>query len=482
MVSNFTNYASLLTTVRSKTFWHSRLGHPSNQVLKSMGLPIFDKECCDVCARGKMTLKPFNSHFDKVEKSLDCLNLDLVGPISPPAVSGYRSFLTIVDQHTSFKFTRFLKHKSSALAEFITVKNLIETAQGRNIRKIVSDRGGEFSNAEFKKLANENGFIHVTSPPYTPQLNGFAERANRTILEKARCILLEANLPNHYWAEREPIFISAVDRKRTKNQKPKDIWLKSCICSTKAKKTMKAISHWRDWHVIFFENEVPSPKRRSQSNEDDLDYRNNALLVEEEEKYLDCEEGLIDNKASNNHNFVNKALDSHSLAEEESEQDLEDDEETVDNERQRIKVTGPRHPTLISSAIQEENILPYPRRPKALMTSSDLNNPASYRQAIRSRNSNQWLNAIKKELHTIRELNVWEIVPIPKDTKLIGTTWVFKTKWNELNAILEHKARLCAQGFSQIQGVEFSKTFAPTGRLNSLCTLISFAASNNLRF
>ncbi|MBW0561044.1 hypothetical protein O181_100759 [Austropuccinia psidii MF-1] len=217
------------------------------------------------------------------------------------------------------------------------------------------------------------------------------------------------------------------------------------------------------------------------SKEDYLDYRDNVLLVEEKEKYFDCEEGLIDNKASNNHNLVNKALDSHSLAEEESEQDLEDNE-AVDNERRRIKVTGPRHPTLISSEIREENILPYPRRPKALMTSSDLNNPASYRQAIRSRNSNQWLNAIKKELHTMSELNVWEIVPIPKDTQLIGTTWVFKTKRNELNAILEHKARLCAQGFSQIQGVDFSKTFAPTGQLNSLRTLISFAASNNLRF
>ncbi|MBW0536454.1 hypothetical protein O181_076169 [Austropuccinia psidii MF-1] len=48
--------------------------------------------------------------------------------------------------------------------------------------------------------------------------------------------------------------------------------------------------------------------------------------------------------------------------------------------------------------------------------------------------------------------------------------------------IIEHKARLCAQGFSQTPGVDFSKTFAPTGRLNSLCTLISFAASRDLCF
>jgi hypothetical protein len=44
------------------------------------------------------------------------------------------------------------------------------------------------------------------------------------------------------------------------------------------------------------------------------------------------------------------------------------------------------------------------------------------------------------------------------------------------------KARLCAQGFSQVHGVDFSKTFAPTGRLNSLRALISYAAANGLEF
>ncbi|MBW0519956.1 hypothetical protein O181_059671 [Austropuccinia psidii MF-1] len=97
------------------------------------------------------------------------------------------------------------------------------------------------------------------------------------------------------------------------------------------------------------------------------------------------------------------------------------------------------------------------------MTSSNLSNPVSYRQAIRSSDLDQWLHTINKELHTMSELNVWEIAPIPKDTKLVGTTWVFKTKRNELNAILEHKAQLCAQGFSQIQGIDFSKMFPPTG-------------------
>ncbi|MBW0482877.1 hypothetical protein O181_022592 [Austropuccinia psidii MF-1] len=148
-----------------------------------------------------MTLKPFKSHFDEVEKALDCLHLDLVGPISPPSVSGYRYFPTVMDQYTSFKLVKFLRQKSDTFHKFIAIKNLVETTQDRKIKKIISDKGGEFANSEFQKLANESGFFHVTSPPYTPQLNGFAEWANRTIMEKERCLLLGANLPNQYWAK-----------------------------------------------------------------------------------------------------------------------------------------------------------------------------------------------------------------------------------------------------------------------------------------
>ncbi|MBW0535257.1 hypothetical protein O181_074972 [Austropuccinia psidii MF-1] len=82
----------------------------------------------------------------------------------------------------------------------------------------------------------------------------------------------------------------------------------------------------------------------------------------------------------------------------------------------------------------------------------------------------------------MNDLNVWEVVSIKTETRLVGATWVFKTKRNECTEVLEYKARLCAQGFSQTPVIDFGKTFAPTGHLNSLQTLISFASSNNLKF
>ncbi|MBW0548920.1 hypothetical protein O181_088635 [Austropuccinia psidii MF-1] len=154
---------------------------------------------CDICVTGKMRTLPFKSHFVETFKPLDCLHLDIVAPISPPSISGHLYFLTIVDQFTSFKITRFLKNKSNAYEEFVNQQNFMENLHDRKIKMITTDGGGEFLNQKFKELANNKGFKHNVAPPYTPEHNGIAKRANRTILDKARCLLIGSKLPHQYW-------------------------------------------------------------------------------------------------------------------------------------------------------------------------------------------------------------------------------------------------------------------------------------------
>ncbi|MBW0472925.1 hypothetical protein O181_012640, partial [Austropuccinia psidii MF-1] len=113
------------------------------------------------------------------------LAIGLVGPISPESVSGFKFFLTIVYQASSYKIVKFLKRKSDSFEQFLVVKNYMENWHRKKIRKIISDRGGEFVNQKFSDLADKNGMIHILSPPETPEHNGYSERANRTILQKA---------------------------------------------------------------------------------------------------------------------------------------------------------------------------------------------------------------------------------------------------------------------------------------------------------
>ncbi|MBW0473126.1 hypothetical protein O181_012841 [Austropuccinia psidii MF-1] len=82
----------------------------------------------------------------------------------------------------------------------------------------------------------------------------------------------------------------------------------------------------------------------------------------------------------------------------------------------------------------------------------------------------------------MEKLEVWTIRDkTPKDHP-ITCTWVFKVKVDDEKRVIEHKARLCAQGFHQIQGLDYSQTFSPTGQISLLRALISNAAVNNLQF
>ncbi|MBW0533780.1 hypothetical protein O181_073495 [Austropuccinia psidii MF-1] len=142
-----------------------------------MGLPPLHLTC-QVCKLNKATLLPFKSEFEHISQPLDCVHIDLVGPIFPPSVSGYQYFLTIVNQFKSFKTVRLLKSKSELFNQFVIVKNSMENLHERKLKMLVSDRGGEFLNQRFTTLANSEGFIHHFSPVETPQHNGLAERAN----------------------------------------------------------------------------------------------------------------------------------------------------------------------------------------------------------------------------------------------------------------------------------------------------------------
>ncbi|MBW0502072.1 hypothetical protein O181_041787, partial [Austropuccinia psidii MF-1] len=101
---------------------------------------------------------------------------------------------------------------------------------------------------------------------------------------------------------------------------------------------------------------------------------------------------------------------------------------------------------------------------------------------LQCENKVEWTAAIARDLCAINDLNIWEIVELENNYKLVGTTWVFKIKKNHFKQTIEHKACLCAQGFTQTPGIDFEKTYAPTGRLNSLRALVAHSCTNNLGF
>ena len=78
-----------------------------------------------------------------------------------------------------------------------------------------------------------------------------------------------------------------------------------------------------------------------------------------------------------------------------------------------------------------------------------LDDPTSFKEAISSKNSSKWLQAMEDELKSMSQNKVWDLVEVPEGVKTVGCKWVYKTKLDSKGNIEQFKARLVAKGFSQ---------------------------------
>ncbi|KAK1631946.1 hypothetical protein QYE76_006261, partial [Lolium multiflorum] len=93
-----------------------------------------------------------------------------------------------------------------------------------------------------------------------------------------------------------------------------------------------------------------------------------------------------------------------------------------------------------------------------------------------------WLEAMHEELNNFKRNKVWTLVKKPKECRnVIGTKWIFKNKQDEFGNVVRNKARLVAQGFSQVEGIDFGETYAPVARLESIRILLAYASHHNFK-
>ena len=80
-------------------------------------------------------------------------------------------------------------------------KTLVENQTGKKLKKLRTNNGLEFCSEEFEKYCRDAGIARHKTTTGTPQQNELAERFNRTLLERTRCMLISARLPKVFWAE-----------------------------------------------------------------------------------------------------------------------------------------------------------------------------------------------------------------------------------------------------------------------------------------
>ncbi|GKV50770.1 hypothetical protein SLEP1_g57465 [Rubroshorea leprosula] len=105
----------------------------------------------------------------------------------------------------------------------------------------------------------------------------------------------------------------------------------------------------------------------------------------------------------------------------------------------------------------------------------DIQEPKSVKKALQLPH---WNNAMQEELDALHKNNTWTLVPRPSSqTNIVGSKWVFKTKLLPNGTVDRFKARLVAQGYSQIPGVDFEETFSPVLKPTTLRLVVALATT-----
>jgi hypothetical protein len=185
---------------------HYRLGHVSFESLSKMYPNVFKKVdksrlVCNACELGKHTRSTYLSIGLRSCEPFILVHFDVWGHCSVTSVSGVRWFIIFIDCYTQMTWIYMLKHKSEVLRCFQDFHKLISNQFNAKVQINHTDNGTEYVNNEFMSYTSDHGIIHQTTCPSTPPQNGVAKRKNRHLLEVARSMMFQMNVPKYLWSK-----------------------------------------------------------------------------------------------------------------------------------------------------------------------------------------------------------------------------------------------------------------------------------------
>lgn len=531
----------------TQELWHRRLAHlnaRSMHLMKSgmvngMNFDNSQYKSCETCVKGKQTRLPFPKKSENRSKEiLGLVHTDLCGPMPCASYGGSRYFLLFTDDFSRKTFVYFLKSKGEVFECFIKFKALVETQTGMKIKMLRSDNGLEYVNKNFQVYLAQHGIIHQKTVPYSPAQNGVSERANRTVVEKARCMLQDACMDKRFWAEAVQTAVYIKNRTPTKavmGATPEEKFtgkkvnvshfkIFGCrayaLISKRKKLDPKSKSYTfigyceetkgyrlvsldnprevliaRD--VVFFENifgkKVTSDIDAASSHDDSKDLFSPAVLAETTDTsgeqlpgQLYSEPGSFnDNQPqTGSDNLISLSDDEYNKPKQRRQEiiqlnDTDSNSSTVESTDDVLDVTYIPG----SSGCDSEDTFFSPSDSSeyagiAEMTSMD--EPATVKQALSSKDAAKWRDAMADEYKSFETNKCWTLTDLKEGQKPVKCKWVFKIKRGLNGKILKYKARLVAKGFTQKYGIDYNETFAPVVRYSTIRMLFAIAAQLGL--
>lgn len=485
--------------------WHKVLGHRDIEVVKTLSSGTlvkgvqFDEckdECnqkvnCEVCLEGKMTRFKFpQKSLNRTQKVLDLVHSDVCGPMQTETPSGKRYILTFIDDFSRFTIIYLLKNKFEVFSKFKEYVELCITMFGRKPRVLRSDRGGEYMSNEYINYLDQQGIQYQRTVAYTPQQNGVAERKNRTLVEMARCMLIDAKLEKYFWGE------AVMMAKYVQNRLPGKEIDKTPFENWFGRKP--TFSHFKQFGAKCFTFVQPEHRRKldSKASEavlvgyDEISKAYRCYVLSTRKVIVSRDVKFIDKDSDWKVNEIKTEQEESTVVVLRDEKDTDDNSENGNLDDSDLFYSDQENESLIiedntDEVVRRSSRINKGHAPKRLIEEVNvvkeaLHEPESYKAAVSCDKKNEWITAMKEEMKSLKENQTWELVQLPKDRKTIGCKWVYKIKYDANGEVCKYKARLVAQGFSQKFGSDYDQVFAPVVRQSTFRILLTLAAKENM--
>jgi len=463
------------------------------------------------------------------------LHVDLGGPITPPTTMREAYYLVAIDDLTRYTWVCFMKYKGDTLGELKRLITWIKTQTGIQVKCIRSDNGGEFANKECTRLYTELGIQWEPTAPYAHNQVGVAERANRTMMERTRAIMHNAQLDKRLWGEILRTVVYLKNRSPTvalRDMTPYEAWrgqrpdlshLRKIGCrayklipkETHPKKLddrgkicillgYDATNQYRLWNPytgviergkeVLFDEEV---QIRPNENFKLPKLSANCSAPPIAEMVLPAKAlAHLPVRDANTASAVDIARQ-QSLEDNHAEPSADENDDGAQLRRSLRLRKRSQNMQVHKNSKQATGFLALRKRAhddddedelipagwedgtalSRLDTQIDEEEPSTYGRAIKSPNAAHWESAMKKEIASLEKNNTWVVVPRASiGAPILGGKWVYRIKRGPAGEITRFKARWVVRGFEQEYGINYHDTFAAVVKPMTYRALFALAA------
>ncbi|GKC74521.1 retrovirus-related pol polyprotein from transposon TNT 1-94, partial [Tanacetum coccineum] len=318
------------------------------------------------------------------------------------------------------------------------------------LKALRSDRGDKYISQEFKDYLKACGIVQQLTPPYTLQLSGVFERRNHTLLDMVQSMMNLTTWPLSFWD------YALEPAARILNMVPTK---KGCEALVK-RDTLDKLQQ-RSVKCIF----IGYPKKT-------MGYYfyfppGNKIVVPRYAEFL--EKNLISQEVSGRVVKLEEIQDEGTSPSENTSKipmevkGFEPPQEEVIPVCRSVRTHRAPERLCLNVEVEEHSL-------------GDLNEPTNYKATLLDSKSDMCLDAMNAEMQSMKDNQVWRLVDLPPNCKIVGIKWLFKKKTNMEDNVHTYKARLVAKGFTQTIGVDYEETFSPVANIKAIRILIVIAA------